>query len=1065
MKIKSKNYMGSIPIYIILFLILVPFSLAEAAAGGTFGATECAASRFGSDLVCTAGDVSITGIAIVPGGPTSCIGGSSVTIDLDVTVNFATPTRWDAGIFLATDGKDPQKLPANGGATSCTVAVLPTTSPFLNDDPGPWPGPGGIADTCGDGNNSINGGTGSGVVRIIGVPVSCQAVDLSGGRLFIPFLTSWDNQSSPSGSTCTSKLNPVPNTKSKCNVPDGTVLADVLKSTVALVILPTITKSDPITTITAGGSTTYTVVITNTTGAPLRNAIFRDPAVANLTVNSLACSTVGATCPTPANTTIAAMRGGGITIPTMPVNSSVTFTIGTTVNSTTLAGTITNTAEVVVSGEATTASDTNNVITNFTVAKAFLPTSIAAGGTSVLTITLQNTNLAAATGVAFTDTYPANLVNAALPGVTNTCGGTVTAGAASLSFSNGSIAAGGSCTISVNVTSTLAGAYINNTGPVSSIEGFTGNSASASLAVGVSNLSTSLKTWQDLNGGEPDPGDTIQYTMTLTETAGTTATGVSISDAIAATLTGLSIASCPVGATCTIVGQTLTVTNLTVPANSSVNVSFKGTITGGTTPGTAINNCSAISNPLGLGASPCASTITVSPSGLAGLGNKLLYLHDAAATPAYKLSRVKPASASAVTVTQGTNRVWALSPALVSPVTISPNVLPLAIIPVKLYLASSAANQNRSVQVDVTCSGGGTIYSETKLFDGTAVNNPYLPTTPTLVAFNNLTISANHACATGQTWNLTVRNTGTGDIIVHPVSGGNNSFISLPSLNVINVDSVNSYSVPYTNAPNNTTPANGYFGGGQTAYIRAVVSDPFGSFDISSAKVTIKNPFNTTVVSAAAMPMVADSGSAKKTFEYQYTIPTSGPAGIWTTIVTAQEGTEGTISDDGTGLFKLGLPSLLVLKSAQAFSDPINGTSSPSAIPGSFVTYTIMVTNTGAGAVDTGTTVITDPIPANTELFVGDIDGAGPASGPVLFTNGTTASGLSYAFTSLASTTDNLAFSGNNGADYNKNNTAPDSNECDPTVTNLKIPLSGIFNGSDGTNHPTFNIKFRVRIK
>lgn len=1059
--------MGSIPIFIILLLLLVPFSLAEAAAGGTYGATDCAATRFGSDLVCTAQDVSITGIAIVPGGPTKCVGGSFITLNLDVNVNFATPDRWDVGLFLSNDGKTPELRPASGGASSCTVAVLdtPTINPataFLDLDPGPWSG---VTDTCGDGNGSIGGGTGGGIQRIIGVPVACQAVDLSGGKLYIPFLTSWDNQSSPSGSTCTSNLNPVPNTKSKCNVPDGTVLADVLKSTVELVVLPAISKTDGLNTITAGESTTYTVVITNTTGAPLSNAIFQDPPVAHLTVNSLNCSAAGgATCPV--TSSIATMQGGGITLPAMPVNSSVIFTIGATVSAAAPADILTNTALIVVDGESNSAADSNNVITKFIVSKFFTPSSIAVGGESVLTITLQNSNLTEATGIAFTDTYPVNLVNAAAPGVTNTCGGTVTAATSgnSLTLSAGTIPAGGSCSVSAKVTSTVGGAYLNTTGTVTSAEGYIGESASASLAVGVSNLSTSTKSWQDMNGGEADPGDVLRYTITLRETAGVVGTGIEVSDTLTSSLTGLTVTSCPIGATCSFVGQTLTASDITIPANGMVTIVFDATIAISTPAGTAINNCATADTPSGLGASPCTSTIIVSPSSVAGAGNKRLYLYDAAATPAYKLSRVIPSSANSVAITQGNNRVWALNPTLAIPMTISPDVTPLAIIPVNLYLASDTANQNRTVRVDVTCSGGGTTYSQTKIFDGSAANNPYLPTTtPALVSFNNLTISANHSCGAGQTWNLTVANTGTGSVIVHPVSGGNNSYISLPSLTIINVDSVNSYNAAYSAV---TTPANNYFGGGQTVYIRTVVSDPFGSFDITSATVTIKNPFGTTVVSAAAMHEVASSGGATKTFEYQYTVPTSGPAGIWTTIVTAQEGTEGVISDDGTGVFNLGLPSLLVLKAAQTFSDPINSTSNPKAIPGAYMDYTILVTNTGYGTIDSGTTVITDPIPANTELFVGDIDGAGPASGPILFTDGSTASGLSYTFTSLASTTDNLAFSGDNGADlYAKNNTAPDSNECDPTVTNIRIPLNGTFNGSDGTNHPSFNVKFRVRIK
>ncbi len=156
------------------------------------------------------------------------------------------------------------------------------------------------------------------------------------------------------------------------------------------------------------------------------------------------------------------------------------------------------------------------------------------------------------------------------------------------------------------------------------------------------------------------------------------------------------------------------------------------------------------------------------------------------------------------------------------------------------------------------------------------------------------------------------------------------------------------------------------------------------------------------------------------------------------------------------------LPSLTIIKSALAYSDPVNGLSGPKAIPGSFMLYTILVTNTGQGTVDNNTTVLTDPLPANTELFVGDVNGAG--SGPALFTNGATASGLSYSFTSLASAADNLSFSNNGSTSYGYSPTA-DANQCDAAVTHLKISLSGIFGASDGSNHPSFSVKFRVRVK
>jgi uncharacterized repeat protein (TIGR01451 family) len=650
------------------------------------------------------------------------------------------------------------------------------------------------------------------------------------------------------------------------------------------------------------------------------------------------------------------MQGGGLLLPNMPINSTLTFTIEATVNAAASAGTITNTASVLVRGETNSASDTNNVITKFNATKTFTPASITAGDTSVMDITLQNTNLGAATNIVFNDIYPSGLVNTGAPGVTNSCGGTIiaTAGGNSLALSGGTLAPGASCTITANVTSASTGAYSNSTGTISSDQ-FVGDPAFATLAVGVSSLQTATKSWQDLNGGEANPGDTIRYTIILTETAGVAATGVSVSDLLPVTLSGATVTSCPTGATCNVAGQTLTATNIAIPANGSVSIVFDASIAPGTTAATAINNCASISNPTGIGASPCASTITVSPSAVAITGNKWLYL-DSGTT----LSRTKPTGTpSAVTIADGASQTWSLSPILAMPVTISPLLTPLAIIPVNLYLASGTADETRSARVTVACSGGGTTYSQEMTFDGTALNNPYLSTTPNLVLCNNLPFSAEQTCAAGQSWDLTVQNTTTdknSDILVYPVSGTNTSYFSLPSLSVINVDSVNNYDAVY---PAVTTPAGGNFNPGQTVYVRAIVSDPFGSYDISSVAITITDPNGTNRVTLAAMTEVADSLAATKTFEYAYAVPAFPAVGNWNVTVTANEGAEGTVTDDNTSAFAVGTPANLTI---------VKAADKPSVSPGELVIYTITVNNSGSSSANS--VIVTDAMSPFTSLVL-----------------------------------------------------------------------------------------------
>ena len=133
-------------------------------------------------------------------------------------------------------------------------------------------------------------------------------------------------------------------------------------------------------------------------------------------------------------------------------------------------------------------SNTVTVVGPPTISKAFSPTSIAVGGTSTLSLTITNPNAGTAlAGVAVSDTLPAGVQVASAPNASNTCNGTLTgatAGSGAISLSGGSIPAGLSCTISVDVTATSGGGKDNTTGAVSSTNGGTGaTSNTATLAV------------------------------------------------------------------------------------------------------------------------------------------------------------------------------------------------------------------------------------------------------------------------------------------------------------------------------------------------------------------------------------------------------------------------------------------------------------------------------------------------------------------------------------------------------------------------------------------------------
>jgi uncharacterized repeat protein (TIGR01451 family) len=187
----------------------------------------------------------------------------------------------------------------------------------------------------------------------------------------------------------------------------------------------------------------------------------------------------------------------------------------------------------------------------------------------------------------------------------------------------------------------------------------------------------------------------------------------------------------------------------------------------------------------------------------------------------------------------------------------------------------------------------------------------------------------------------------------------------------------------------------------------------------------------------------------------------NNPTGTLTNTATVtSNGQTASVSDADTIVY----PSLVNVKSSTALSDPFNGTSNPKRIPDGAVRYDVTVTNTGFGTVNANTLFIYDAIPTNTSLYVTDIGTAG--SGPVSFSNGSLTSSLTYTFTSLASTTDDVDFSNNGGSSYSYTPVA-NANGVDPNVTNIRINPKGTFAGDPvaGAPSPSCTASFRVQIK
>jgi hypothetical protein len=119
------------------------------------------------------------------------------------------------------------------------------------------------------------------------------------------------------------------------------------------------------------------------------------------------------------------------------------------------------------------------------ITKSFSAASIPINTSATLTFTITNPNGATdLTGVSSNDNLPSGLIIANPDSLVGTCDpGVITTPETSISLVGATILAGSSCTFSIDVFGIAAGIQVNTTDPVTSNEGGTGNTATATLDV------------------------------------------------------------------------------------------------------------------------------------------------------------------------------------------------------------------------------------------------------------------------------------------------------------------------------------------------------------------------------------------------------------------------------------------------------------------------------------------------------------------------------------------------------------------------------------------------------
>jgi uncharacterized repeat protein (TIGR01451 family) len=248
--------------------------------------------------------------------------------------------------------------------------------------------------------------------------------------------------------------------------------------------------------------------------------------------------------------------------------------------------------------------------------KSFSPQTIAPGGVSVLTLTIDNSNTGAIalTTLGLADALPSGLVVAPSPGASTSCpGGAVGAspGAASVTLSGANVAAGASCTVSVNVTGVATGLYVN-TIPANAITNDQGvtNPVAVNASLTIAAPSLSVVKSSNPQGAVVSPGQTIQYSIAVSNNGSGSENNAYVTDTLVnATLVSGSVrvngaqapdavitqaqpfGSIAPGATTTITYSATVNQNVAAGAQVTNNV-----VAGGATP-CAGPQCSAVSPP------------------------------------------------------------------------------------------------------------------------------------------------------------------------------------------------------------------------------------------------------------------------------------------------------------------------------------------------------------------------------------------------------------------------------------------------------------------------------------
>ena len=286
-----------------------------------------------------------------------------------------------------------------------------------------------------------------------------------------------------------------------------------------------------------------------------------------------------------------------------------------------------------------------NVRTAAVITKSFNPVSVSAGGTTVLSIAIQNPNGTALTAAALTDSFPSGLtaIGGAITVTGAGCTGftptTLSAGATSLGVSGGTVPANTTCTLSVSAGASSAASFTNTipAGALTDALNVTNTAPASATLLGRPAIAKSFL--------PPGVGANTDSTLTFTLTnpnAAQALSGAGFTDAFPANLVATGGAVTFAGTGCTGFAPTTAALNAT-----SFNLTA-GTLPAGGTCTVSLAVRSALAGNYANTASGVTTNETVAPG--AGSNMATLAVGSIGITTSFSPAQIRSGGTSTVTL-------------------------------------------------------------------------------------------------------------------------------------------------------------------------------------------------------------------------------------------------------------------------------------------------------------------------------------------------------------------------------------------------------------------------------